>query len=204
MAQASKQDEKNSYSYLIATLLANAVMFVRVAFMVSIFHFPLLMGVMIYPMFAIIIIAILSCIFCFHFAKKMSPEENLYTKNDETEDAEESPFQIIPALKFAALLVIIQAIVAVVRNFAEKLPPGWGDYSNYIVSFVAGFVDVDAITSTMSDVAKGGDISLQVAGVSILLAVAANTVTKVALAAGFASRLYKVGLIIACSAMLLV
>lgn len=94
--------------------------------------------------------------------------------------------------------------MAVVRHYAENLPPGWGDYSNYIVSFVAGFVDVDAITSTMSNVAKDGDLTLQVAGISILLAVAANTVTKVILAAGFASRVYKVGLIVACSIMLLV
>lgn len=117
---------------------------------------------------------------------------------------DESPFQIVPALKFAALLAVIQAIVAVVRHYAENLPPGWGDYSNYIVSFVAGFVDVDAITSTMSNVAKDGELTLQVAGISILLAVAANTITKVVLAAGFASRVYKVGLILACSAMLAV
>lgn len=73
MAQASKQDEQNSYSYLIATLLANAVMFVRVAFMVAIFHFPLLMGVMIYPMMSIIVVAIFSCVLCYYFAKKMTP-----------------------------------------------------------------------------------------------------------------------------------
>lgn len=86
MAQASKQDEKNSYSYLIATLLANAVMFVRVAFMVAIFHFPLLMGVMIYPMTAIIIIAILSCVVCYHFAKKMSPLQPSMPLVDETKE----------------------------------------------------------------------------------------------------------------------
>ena len=111
MAQASRDDPHNPYPYLTATLLSNAVMFIRVVIVVALFYTPLLTGYLIYPMLTSIAIAILSCVVFFDIARKnvkktpkISPEEN--KENPDT--SEKSPFQILPALKFATLLVIIQ------------------------------------------------------------------------------------------------
>lgn len=42
MAQASRDDPHNPYPYLTATLLANAVMFIRVVIVVALFYTPVL------------------------------------------------------------------------------------------------------------------------------------------------------------------
>ncbi len=78
-------------------------------------------------------------------------------------------------------------MVAVVQHFSKNLPEQFANYANYIVSFVAGFTDVDAINVSMTSLAKNGQVSITVAGVSIFLAVVANTITKIFLAASFAS-----------------
>jgi uncharacterized membrane protein (DUF4010 family) len=98
MAQASRDDPHNPYPYLTATLLANAVMFIRVVIVVALFYMPVLTGYLIYPMSASIIIALVSCVFFLKIARKN--EKNITQKKDQDED-EKSPFQIIPALKFA-------------------------------------------------------------------------------------------------------
>jgi uncharacterized membrane protein (DUF4010 family) len=44
--------------------------------------------------------------------------------------------------------------VAVVQHFSGNLSGQLANYANYIVSFVAGFTDVDAITTTMTNTAQ--------------------------------------------------
>ena len=199
MAQASRDDPHNPYPYLTATLLANAVMFIRVVIVVALFYMPVLTGYLIYPMSASIIIALVSCVFFLKIARKN--EKNITQKKDQDED-EKSPFQIIPALKFAWLLIGIQWIVAVVQHFSGNLSGQLANYANYIVSFVAGFTDVDAITTTMTNTAQKWEIAIPVAWISIFLAVVANTITKIFLATSFASRPFKVGLVSVCGVII--
>lgn len=202
MAQASRDDPHNPYPYLTATLLANAVMFIRVVIVVALFYTPLLTGYLIYPMLTSIAIAILSCMVFFDIARKNTkkiPKQSTEENQKREVVPEKSPFQIIPALKFAGLLAIIQWVVAVVQHFSKNLPEQFANYANYIVSFVAGFTDVDAINVSMTSLAKNGQVSITVAGVSIFLAVVANTITKIFLAASFASWPFKIGLMSVCA-----
>lgn len=111
MAQASRDDPHNPYPYLTATLLANAVMFIRVVIVVALFYTPLLTGYLIYPMLTSIAIAILSCMVFFDIARKNTkkiPKQSTEENQKREVVPEKSPFQIIPALKFAGLLAIIQ------------------------------------------------------------------------------------------------
>lgn len=149
MAQASRDDLKNPYPYLTATLLANAVMFIRVVIVVALFYIPVLTGYLIYPMLVSIAIALLSCVIFLNIARK-NEKNDQQNKTQNVDKNEKSPFQILPAIKFAMLLIMIQWIVEVVQHFSQDLPGQLANYANYIVSFVAGFTDVDAITTTMT------------------------------------------------------
>ncbi len=198
MAQASRDDLKNPYPYLTATLLANAVMFIRVVIVVALFYIPVLTGYLIYPMLVSIAIALLSCVIFLNIARK-NEKNDQQNKTQNVDKNEKSPFQILPAIKFAMLLIMIQWIVEVVQHFSQDLPGQLANYANYIVSFVAGFTDVDAITTTMTWAAQKGQLSVSVVGISIFLAVVANTITKIFLAASFASRPFKIGLMSVCA-----
>lgn len=86
-----------------------------------------------------------------------------------------NPFEIAPALQFAAIL-------AVVLLLAEAARQWFGDTGVYVLAAVSGLTDVDAITLSMARMARG-DLAADAAVGAILLAAAVNTAVKVVLAA---------------------
>lgn len=97
-----------------------------------------------------------------------------------------NPFEISPALQFAALLALVLLLAEVARQW-------FGDTGVFVLAAVSGLTDVDAITLSMASMAKG-ELAPDSAVGAILLAAAVNTAVKVALAAllggvGMAMRL---------------
>jgi len=87
-----------------------------------------------------------------------------------------NPFSLTSAAKFAALFAAVLLLVAIVqRNF----PPE----GVYFVAALAGTTDVDAITLSMADYARGGaggDVAVR----AIAIAALTNTVVKALMVAG--------------------
>ncbi len=86
-----------------------------------------------------------------------------------------NPFEIAPALQFAALLAAVMLLAEAARQW-------FGDTGVFVLAAVSGLTDVDAITLSMARMARG-DLAPDLAVGAILLAAAVNTVVKVVLAA---------------------
>ena len=101
-----------------------------------------------------------------------------------------SPFSLRSALKFGLLF----AAMIFISKFASEY---WGSYGTYVTAFFSGLFDVDAMTVSLADLSKDGQMSTLVAGMGVLIATVTNTLSKGAIALFFASR--AVGIRVACS-----
>lgn len=86
-----------------------------------------------------------------------------------------NPFEIAPALQFAALLAGVMVLAEAARQW-------FGDTGVFVLAAVSGLTDVDAITLSMARMA-GDDLAPDSAVGAILIAAAVNTAVKVILAA---------------------
>lgn len=92
-----------------------------------------------------------------------------------------NPFSLTGAIKIGALF----AVVVVGVRLARLYLPASGVY---LVSALAGFTDVDAITLSLAQEVGAGALGRGVAVRGVLIAAAANTVTKLGLVAVLGSR----------------
>lgn len=142
-----------------AALLSNIVMYARVAVLVALFAPamlirlgpPLVLG----GIATGLVVALL-------FYRDRNGKED-----DSPVMAVRNPFELKTVLQFGALL-------AVVLMAANWLKEAYGAAGIYALSLIAGIADVNAITLTLARDGNG-------AAIGILLAVAANTVSKAAL-----------------------
>ncbi|MEX6502062.1 MgtC/SapB family protein [Pseudomonas zhanjiangensis] len=81
-----------------------------------------------------------------------------------------NPFELSPALRFAALLVFILFVVEAARR-------GLGDVGVYLVALVSGLADVDAITLSLAHSAQR-EMDAQVAVRGIVIAALSNSLVK--------------------------
>ena len=105
-----------------------------------------------------------------------------------------NPFSLMAAAKFGALF----ALVLLVVKLAQRHAPEQGVY---VVAALAGSVDVDAITLSMADAARGGDAFVQAAA-AIVIAAAANTVVKCGLVFALGAGRVRAQIGIAAAALL--
>ena len=83
----------------------------------------------------------------------------------------ESPFTLKPALIFVSLFTII-------IFFTQLLTTIFGNSGLYFIALFSGFLDVDAITLTLSKMALENTISNSTAASGIFIAAVSNTVFK--------------------------
>jgi len=167
-SEKSKKTKENN-SLVLGTLIASATKFVRVLFVVGVLNSVLLKNLAI-PLISMFVV---SWIVAFVFYKMPS-------KNVDHNVKLESPFAIVPALKFGAFFVAILYISKIsLLYFAE--------IGIYATSFFSGIADVDAITVTMSQLG-GTEILLSVASIAIMISVFVNMVVKAIIGYMFGSR----------------
>ncbi|MBN2077717.1 MAG: MgtC/SapB family protein [Spirochaetes bacterium] len=151
-------------AYALAVLLACSTMFPRVVVEVLVVNPALaprisaVMGAMAAAGFTV----------CFVLWKRGGSE-----KGDEV--PLRNPFNIMPAVKFGLLYAAIVFIAGLIEAVA-------GDRGLYAMSVITGFSDVDAITLTMSGIAREDPSKAELATVSITLAAFSNTVMKAVIA----------------------
>jgi uncharacterized membrane protein (DUF4010 family) len=108
------------------------------------------------------------------------------------EIAVSTPFTLTQAAKFGLLYAVILLVVKIVSDF--ELEGGL-----YVVAALAGLTDVDAISLSMAQYARGG--ATLVAAVAIVIATLANTAVKAGMAASIGSPAYR-RLILAATALI--
>jgi uncharacterized membrane protein (DUF4010 family) len=80
-----------------------------------------------------------------------------------------NPFSLTAAAKFAALFAVVMLVVALVQSYSPER-------GLYFVAALAGTTDVDAITLSMAEYARHGDVNVAVT--AIVIAALTNTVIK--------------------------
>ena len=161
-AQRSRSTDGMARAFALAILLAWAIMFARVIVEVAVVHAALL-GRLWLPM-AGAGLATLGYAAYLYFTERSE-------KQQETDDFA-NPFDLGPALTFAALYGVILVVVRAAQMY-------FGDAGIYISSILSGLADVDAITLSMAELSKAPDgPDMTTAARAIVLAALSNTVVK--------------------------
>lgn len=165
LAQFAKQQKKVARSIFIAgVLVASAIMFIRVAIEVTIVNADLLQSVLI-PLSAMLIISIGGGVWQWR--------KHQYIEDDAPPIELKNPLQFVTALQFGVLLGIILLLATAMEQW-------YGDEGIYLLALFSGLMDVDAITLTLSQMAKDGT-DPRVATLGIIIAVISNTLVKAGL-----------------------
>ena len=147
---------------LAAGLLAtSALMFPRVLLEVGLVNAQLLPR-LIWPLGVAALVYAGGALVYFRLAGNQ-PEES-------TEPPLKNPFELVPALRFAALLVLILFLVEGARRWL-------GDVGVYLVALLSGLADVDPITLSLARSAKT-ELAPQIAVHGIFLAALSNSLVK--------------------------
>lgn len=187
MASESKKNKKLVFPFVLATVIATCIMFIRIVFEVAIVNSSLL-NTLVVPMLSMCAFGLF---IVFIFYKRRHKEK-------QTKEVKfEQPFAIVPALKFGMLF----ALILFVSKIAQVM---FGSTGIYITSVLSGLTDVDAITLTMSALSKSGSISNFVASTAIILAAASNTFVKAGMAYYLGSRKFGNRILLAFILILLV
>jgi len=189
MSEQSRGNPRLQNTFTLAVVIASAVMFGRVVFEVFILNRELLpqiattLGVMFATSGGVLI----------YLWRQSSRKEQ--KQKTEKELKVGSPFRIAPALKFGLFYVLI----LVVANLANRF---FGENGIYFAATISGLADVDAITISLSHLAKSGELAGEVATRAITLAVLVNTLIKLSIIRFFGSKKFFQQAVVAFSVIL--
>lgn len=161
LSQVSKQSPGVENALSAGILTACATMFARTLLLASILN-PALFK----PLLSTLLMMSLFTYLAAFLFWKISPED---TKTEQKVILE-NPFQLVLALKFGALLVVIMFMARLMQIY-------FGDAGTYFLAAISGVADVDPITLSMSRMSRDG-LELAVAVTAIFIAVSANSIVK--------------------------
>ncbi|HJR23705.1 MAG TPA: MgtC/SapB family protein [Dongiaceae bacterium] len=174
--QSKENDDVQAAQMLaIGTLIAWAVMFARVM-VISFAVYPALLRDLAVPMSAMGLACLASA------GVLLWRQRSDAASSKAGEIAVSTPFTLTQAAKFGLLFAAVLLVVKIVSDL--ELPGGL-----YVVAALAGLTDVDAISLSMAQHARGG--ATLVATIAIVIATLANTVVKAGMAASIGSAGYR-------------
>lgn len=176
MSEQSKKNISIVFPFVIATIVASSMMFFRVLFWVYSFNQSLVPTVLI-PILSMGITSGLIVGIYFLIEKRKDGTKHIPSAAEKLR----SPFEILPAVKFAIFFIFISLVSTGALFFL-------GEKGTYLVSFVSGFADVDAITVSLSRQALEGVLTNAVAAKGIIIAMMTNTFVKLMLAKLFGGK----------------
>ena len=186
-AKEGRDNPQDTLALACGILLAWAIMFVRVIVLVAVVNRGLLTHVLV-P-FAVMAVVV-GGFAVFLYFRGGSVDGTAARGSLKVEN----PFSLTEAAKFAALFAVVLLAVKIVQ---EHFPPS----GLYAVAAAAGLTDVDAITLSMSEFAKGG--ATRVAVIAIVIAALTNTIVKCGMAFVIAGPAFGKPLLMATAATLL-
>ena len=167
-AERSLKTRKIYRALALGVILANSIMFVRILVEVFVLNRELFWPVLL----PVLVLFAVSAGFSYLLWRKVAKVPGKMDLG--------SPFTIKPALKFGVFFAIILALVKVSDFYLQSK-------GVYLVSFISGFADVDAITVSLANLAKDS-LSLEVAKRGIVIAALTNVAVKGGIAWWFGSR----------------
>jgi uncharacterized membrane protein (DUF4010 family) len=146
---------------LAGALAASTMMFLRVGVIIALFG-PALLGHLAGPLIAA---AAVSAVVAFAFGRT-----DIGAAGEGDEKIYSNPFELVPVLRFAALLAAILIV-------SKALVSVFGGGGAIGLAAAAGLADVDAITLSVTQLHKGS-VAVFEAELAILVAVVANSLSK--------------------------
>ena len=160
-AQRSQRGTENlAKPFALAITLAWTVMFARILVQVAVVHAPLLQ-VLWLPITLTGGAGLLYGIYLY-LAPSGKDQEDIEIAN---------PFDLGPAITFG----LLYGVVLLVSNWAQQ---GFGDTGLYLSGLLAGMADLNAITLSMAELSRTGNVEMAVASRTIVLAAVSNTAVK--------------------------
>lgn len=162
MAQESRKNPHILSSAVFATAIASSTVFLRVLFIVTVINKELFTELVI----PLLIMTMVGASLAYLSHRRNPPQGGEIKVND--------PFRIIPALKLGTLFALVLVIAEVSSIY-------FGNAGIYAASIVSGLVDVNAITLSLATLARS-TLDPSIAATSIILAIIANILVKLAIA----------------------
>lgn len=163
----SKETPELSEVFARGILLASSVMFPRILLEVFATN-PSLLRLLIVPIGSMLAAGALMVTWMWRRDQDTGREEVEAVKVG-------NPLKLSTALMFALAFTIVVIAVEV----AERL---FGNVGVYVTSLITGLTDVDAITLSLSQVARSGGVEPEVAAGGIVIAAITNTIVKAVIA----------------------
>jgi uncharacterized membrane protein (DUF4010 family) len=182
MTRKSTEHPEHVNSYVVATLIASCIMFIRVIVVAGYLYLQILETIWL-P--ATIMFAGLIGSTLYYYLK--TRDEKVIVWLDEKKREYESPFKLIPALQFAGLIVLVKFVSQLGVIYQHIIPL---EVSSYFIGLFSGLADVDGVNYIYSTAAKSGEISLLIASTTILIAVMSNNTVKASIAYRFGEKVY--------------
>ena len=157
-AQRSVKEIKLYAALVLGVLLANGIMFIRVLVEIFIINRSLFLKVLL-PLLGL---ALLTAVFSYWLWKKSNRVKGKIELG--------TPLALKPAIQFAVIFAFILALVKLANIYLSSK-------GVYVVSFLSGFADVDAVTLSLSQLAKT-ELAEDIARDGILIAVLTNVAVK--------------------------
>ena len=162
-AGRSKQEEGLSTILAQGILLASCVMFPRILVEVAVVNSALL-STLLLPVGAMFVAGLATVAFLWRRerGREMVESESVTLSN---------PLKLSTAVGFGFVFAVVLIAVRAANEF-------FGTTGVYIASALTGLTDVDSITLSVSELSVSGELSAQVAVISILIAMLVNTLVK--------------------------
>jgi len=164
----SKKEKKIYKALALGVMLANGVMFLRVLIEVFVINRSLFMKVL--PLMLILIFA--AAVFSLIVWRKSKSIKGRIELG--------SPFTLGPALKFALFFAVILALVKIANIYLSSK-------GVYLVSFISGFANMDAITVSLSQLARTS-LDERIARNGIIIAALTNLSVKAGITLFFGGK----------------
>ena len=166
-SERSKQQHLHR-ALALGVILANGVMFGRVLLEMFVLNVALFLQV--FP--AMLVLMAITTVFSYFIWKGTAPAR------EKIELA--SPLTLRPALKFAGIFALVLAFLKLAQVYLSS-------HGVYIVSFLSGLAETDAIIVSLSQLA-GTSLPLEIAGRGVIISVLANMATKAGIAVFLGER----------------
>ncbi|MDX9970804.1 MAG: MgtC/SapB family protein [Candidatus Gracilibacteria bacterium] len=166
-AEQSKKNKNIINPYVLAIIIAQSGMLLRVFIEVGVLNKEILPSLLI-PFLTMLFVGVF---FCVYYNRKT--KQNLEESLNETEVELKNPFDLWPAIKFAAIFSGILLLGKIANLY-------FGDRGLFALSFITGIFDVDAITISLANFSKTS-LSTEIATKGIMIAVFTNTISKAVL-----------------------
>ncbi len=183
ITRKSIENPENRNSYVVATLVASCIMFIRVVLIAGIIDPKLIENILI-PAGAMFLTLVWTALY---FFLQLKNEPTSTEPELEKTHEHESPFQIFPAVKFAGMIIVIKFISMAGIIYQYFIPPA---VSNYTLGLISGLIDIDPLILTIAGESKSGALLGIIAASTILIAMMSNNAVKGSIAYRFWDKQY--------------